>query len=125
MAIAGWMRRHMIDRYTVVTELGPVRVAAGVGDVEHPGLVPAEPVAVGDLEQDRVPERRQPALAAPVAGSGDLLICVVEELLQLVDGNARFSGRPSLSWTCTALFQSCTIWIGCVPNRCSHAAGQS
>lgn len=47
----------------VVAELRPVRVAADVGDVEHPGFV-----------------------AAPVPYLGDLFACVVEEVLQFIEG---------------------------------------
>ena len=63
-----------------------MRVAAEVGHVEHPGLVAPQPERVGGLEQRRVAERRQPALAAPAADPGDLLVGVVEEGLQLVPG---------------------------------------
>jgi len=36
--------------------------------------------------------------------------------------NARFLASDSLSWTCTAVFHSCTTWTGCVPNRSSQVS---
>ena len=45
-----------------------------------------EPVGVGDLEQHRVLEGGQPALRAGGADAGDLGVGVVEEGLQLLQG---------------------------------------
>ncbi|MEV4895111.1 hypothetical protein AB0K48_37610, partial [Nonomuraea sp. NPDC055795] len=73
-------------KQAIVAELGSLRIAAEVGDVQHPGLVAAQAVAVGDLEQGGVPEGRQPALAAAVSRLGHLLVGIVEEALQLIDG---------------------------------------
>jgi hypothetical protein len=39
--------------------------------------------------------------------------------------NARRDGSLSASWTCTALFHSCTTCTGCVPKRSSHSVGQA
>lgn len=67
----------------VVAELPTVRVGAEVDLVEHAGLVAAQAIAVGRLEQRRVPERRQPALASLAPDAHHLLVGVVEERLQL------------------------------------------
>ncbi|MFG3383340.1 hypothetical protein [Streptomyces sp. NPDC047999] len=67
----------------VLTELPAFRVAAEVGEVEHPGLVASQAVGVRDLEQGGVPEGRQPTLAALAANTQDLLVGVVEERFQL------------------------------------------
>jgi len=63
-----------------------VRVAAEVGHVQHPHLVTTKPIRVGGLEQGGVTEGRQPALAAGGADAGDLLIGVIEQRLELVEG---------------------------------------
>jgi hypothetical protein len=35
----------------IVAELGSVRIAAEIGDVQHPSLIAAQAIAVGDLQQ--------------------------------------------------------------------------
>ena len=59
------------------------------------GLAAAQPERVGDLEQRRVAERAQPPLAARAADPGDLLIGVIEQALQLINGE-RPPGRVAL-----------------------------
>lgn len=44
--------------HAVITELGRVRVAAEIGQIEHLNLVAAQTKRVDDLEQGGVPERR-------------------------------------------------------------------
>jgi hypothetical protein len=70
----------------VLAELVGVWVGAEVGDVEHAGFVASQPTPVGDLEQGGVAERRQPALTALSADPGHLLVGMIEERLQLIDG---------------------------------------
>jgi hypothetical protein len=61
-------------------------VGAEVDDVEHRNFGAAQPVAVGDFEQGRVAEQRHPALAADGPDPRDLVVGVVEQRLQLLDG---------------------------------------
>src|SRR5207253_10245894 len=57
-----------------------------------PRLVAPQPERISGLEQSRVPERRQPALAALPADRCDLLVGVVEDRLQLPDGERALGG---------------------------------
>jgi hypothetical protein len=70
----------------VLAELVGVWVGAEVGDVEHAGFVASQPTPVGDLEQGGVAEGGQPALAPGRTDPGDLVVGVVEEGLQLIQG---------------------------------------
>ena len=67
----------------VLTELPALRIASKVGEIQHSSLVASQAVGVRDLEQGGIPEGRQPALAALAANTQDLLVCMIEECLQL------------------------------------------
>jgi hypothetical protein len=73
-----------------VVELWRLGIGPEVVDVQHGDLPAAQAPRVGDLEQGCVAERRQPALAAGVPRSGDLVVGLVEQPLQL-----RFGERPA------------------------------
>ena len=60
-----------------------MRVGAEVRQVEHHQLAAAQPERIRGLQRGGVPQRRQPALAAPLPRLGDALVGVVEQLLQL------------------------------------------
>ncbi|WP_437014994.1 hypothetical protein [Streptomyces sp. enrichment culture] len=70
----------------VLAELPAVRIAAEVGEVQHPGFVSAQAVGVRVLEQSGIPECWQPALAALAANAKDFLVSMVEERFQLGPG---------------------------------------
>jgi hypothetical protein len=59
-----------------------MRISTEVGHIQHLVLGAAQPEPAGDLEQRRVPEHRQPALAAPAADPPDLTVGVTGERLQ-------------------------------------------
>jgi len=108
----------------VLAELVGVWVGAEVGDVEHAGFVASQPTPVGDLEQGGVAEGGQPALAPGRTDPGDLVVGVVEEGLQLIQGE-RALDRVALGLLDVhAVFHSCTTWTGWVPEFVSHSPGQ-
>ncbi|WP_177240150.1 hypothetical protein [Streptomyces monashensis] len=69
-----------------------MRIAAEVDGVQHPRLVAPQPVGVRGLEQHRVPEVGQPALAAAGPDAFHLLVGMVEERLQLGPGESPLGG---------------------------------
>lgn len=70
----------------MLAELERVRVAAEISRIKHPNLVAAQAKGVRDLEQRGVPKRRYPALVPGDTHTGDLLVGVAEEPLQLIEG---------------------------------------
>ena len=60
-----------------------MRVGAEVRQAGHHQLAAAQPERVRSLQRRGVPQRRQPALAAPLPRLADALVGVVEQVLQL------------------------------------------
>jgi hypothetical protein len=72
--------------HAVVPELRRARAGRQIGQVEHRGLAAAQPERIRRLDQDRVPERRDPALPPRPVDRRDPVVQVIEEHLQLGDG---------------------------------------
>ncbi len=76
-------------------KLRRLRVAVQIRHVEHHQLPAAQPPRIGDLEQRRIPKRRQRPLPPARSDPVDLLIGVIEEPLQLL-ASQRATPRPAL-----------------------------